>query len=93
MKTQETCSSCRRLFFVSEKEMDPVKRSYCQDCRNRGTSRKKLRSREIQSTTLKDVRDLIWLENRHPDILERLRYDPKKRLNKKVRINKGRVSD
>jgi len=99
-KVRRTCSKCGKLFWTTpykDKEGNWHTDNICQKCKNR------IRQKKQRGITIRDmgkvdisreIQKLIWLENRHPELIEKIRskeYGKKKKRSSKSFRSKKKV--
>jgi len=83
-KVRRTCSKCGRLFWTTpykDEEGNWHTSTKCQKCKNRERQEKqrnkgkevRIRVLEKKVNLKREIDQLIWLENRHPKLVDKIR--------------------
>jgi len=98
-KVRRTCSKCGRLFWSTpykDKEGNWHTSNVCQKCKNRERQKEQRNKGEVRIRVIEDkvnlkreVDQLIWLENRHPQLVDKIRG---KEINEKKKEKSSKSS-
>lgn len=103
-KVRRTCTKCGSLFWTSpykDEEGNWHTAIKCQRCKNRERQEKQrkrkgeVRIRDLGKVDLnREIQRLIWLENKHPKLIEKIRnkeYGKKKEKSTKFKRSKEKI--